>query len=365
MSIERYADLLTATIYWSVVLVWTFIVFFYGRQYLRFKRIYPLLTTLLIVLFIDGSRTLFENIYFGARYTARIGILPTHLFQILDEPYYVAIPKGINLLAGLIIILVIVRRWFRALEEDEIRRRTTDQLRSELLSLASHELRSPLTTIGGYAHTLVREFGRLGEATQKEFLEAIASESDRLSHMVAELLDMSQIDEGRLVLQRRAVRPADLCQEAVRRATHPELQHVFRLEVGAGLPEVLADPDRVHQALANYISNALKFSAEGSEIVVGGRAKDDAVEFYVTDHGVGIPREEQTHLFTRFHRASNAHGPETAGAGLGLYIAKGIVEAHDGSVRFESELGKGSTFAFTLPTVAGQRKAELASAERR
>jgi signal transduction histidine kinase len=362
MNFEHYANLLTAVIYWSVVLVWACIVFFYGRQYVRFKKIYPLLTALLIVLFIDGARTLFENIYFGARYTARIGLLSPRLFDVLDQPYYVAIPKGINLIAGLIIILVIVRRWFRSLEEEETRRRTSEQLRSELLSLASHELRSPLTTIRGYAHTLLREFGSLGEETQKEFLEAIAAESDRLSHMVAELLDMSQIDEGRLVLQRRAVRASDLCQEAVRRATHPELKHVFRLEVQAGLPEVLADPDRVQQALANYISNALKFSAEGSEVVVGARTRDGWVEFYVSDRGVGIPREEQPHLFGRFHRAANAHGPGTPGAGLGLYIAKGIVQAHGGEVAFQSELGKGSTFSFTLPTVAGQRKAELAAA---
>jgi signal transduction histidine kinase len=359
MSIDQYVNLFTAIIYWSIVLVWACIVFFYGRQYLRFKKIYPLLTTLLIVLCIDGGRTLFENIYFGTRYTARIGLFPSYLFDVLDQPYYVVIPKGINLIAGLIIIMVLVRHWFRALEEEEGRRRGAEQFRAELLSVASHELRSPLTTIRGYAHTLLREFGNLGEATQKEFLEAIASESDRLSHMVAELLDMTQIDEGRLSLQRRAMKPAELCQQAVRRSTHPELRHVFRLEVEAELPEVLADPDRVHQALANYISNALKFSPEGSEIVVGARARDDAVEFYVTDQGVGIPREEQTHLFTRFHRATNAHGPESPGAGLGLYIAKGIIEAHGGTVEFQSELAKGSTFSFTLPTVAGQRRAEL------
>ncbi|NIR03248.1 MAG: hypothetical protein GTN78_24115, partial [Gemmatimonadales bacterium] len=89
-------------------------------------------------------------------------------------------------------------------------------------------------------------------------------------------------------------------------------------------------------------------------MIVGARATDDSVEFYVTDHGIGIPRDEQRRLFTRFHRAANAHTPDTPGAGLGLYITKGIIEAHNGRVSFQSELGRGSTFSFWLPTVAGR-----------
>ena len=361
VDLDRYWMLFTAVIYWALTVCWLFIVIFYGRQYLRFKRIYPLVTTLLIVLFIDGVRTLIESVYFGTRYTARTGLILPSLYQTLDQPYYVAIPKVINLIAALIIIAVIVRRWFHSLEQEQNRRVAVEKFQSELLSLASHELRSPLTTIRGYAHTLLREFGKLGEATQREFLEAIAVESDRLSHMVSELLDMTQIDEGRLRLQRQAVDPGALCHQAVRAATHPELRHSLRVEVDPGLPRVLADPDRIHQALGNFLSNAIKFSAETTEIVVGARKTDDSVEFYITDRGVGIPREEQAHLFTRFHRAANAHGGDTPGAGLGLYIAKGIIEAHGGTVGFQSELGKGSTFSFTLPTVAGQRKAELAA----
>ena len=355
---DRYMTYLTAIIYWSLVICWLSIIIFYLRQYVRFKRIYPLVTTLLIVLFIDGTRTLIESIYFGTRYTARTGLLPPHLYGLLDQPYYVAIPKSINLIAALIIILVIVRSWFHNLEEEQQRRRAAEQFRAELLSLASHELRAPLTSIRGYASTLVREYGRLGEATQKEFLEGIASEAERLNHLVSDLLDSSQIEEGRLRIERRAVTPQRLCEEAVRTASHPGMKHVLRVAIEPGLPEVLADPNRIHQAVSNLIGNAVKFSPEGSEIVVGARRKNDHVEFYLADHGIGIPRGEQARLFTRFHRAANAHAPDTPGAGLGLYVTKGIIEAHGGNIGVKSELGRGSTFWFTLPTVEGQVRAE-------
>jgi signal transduction histidine kinase len=352
----------TAVVYWSLVICWLCIVFFYARQYRRFKHIYPLATTLLIVLCIDGTRTLIESLYFGARYTARTGLIPAQLYPILDQPQYVAIPKVINLIAALIIIAVIVRRWFHSLEQEQQQRASGEKFRSELISLASHELRAPLTAIHGYANTLVREFGELGEATQREFLEGIASESERLNHLISELMDMEQIDGGRLRMERRALSPEKLCEIAVRRATHPELKHELRVEVETDLKEVLVDPNRIHQAIANFISNAIKFSAEGTEVVVGARAKGDHVEFFVSDHGVGIPRDEHGKLFTPFHRAANAHSPDTPGTGLGLYIAKGIVEAHGGQIGFKSELGRGSTFFFTVPTVEAQRQADLAQA---
>jgi signal transduction histidine kinase len=280
------------------------------------------------------------------------------IYKLLYQPYYVAIPKGINLVAALIIILVIVGRWFRSLEREMRQRQAVEKFRSELLSLASHEMRTPLTSIRGYANTLLRESGHLGEETQKEFLEGIASESERLSHLVSDLLDMSQIEEGRLRVERRAAAPEQICRDAVNGATHPELKHQLRSDVTPDLPVVLADPNRIQQALANLISNAIKFSPEGSEVIVGARRESDSVEFYVKDGGVGIPREEQAHLFDRFRRAANAHDAGTPGAGLGLYITRGIVEAHGGTISVDTELGTGSTFRFTLPTVEGKVRAE-------
>jgi signal transduction histidine kinase len=353
---------MTAAIYWALAICWAFIVVFYARQYFRLKRLHPVLAVLLVVLFIDGARTLIESIFFGARYSAKAGMAPSIWVTVLDEPYYVAIPKAITLIAALVIILVIVRRWFPSLEREEQQRQAAEQFRSELISLASHELRAPLTSIRGYAHTLVREFGHLSEGTQREFLEGIASQSDRLSHLVSDLLDMSQIDEGRLRIELHAVAPQQLCEDAVSTVSHPALTHVLRLEVAPGLPEVLADPGRIRQVLTNLISNAIKFSPERSEIVVGARRTDHAVEFHVTDRGVGIPREEQGRLFSRFHRAASAHAPETPGAGLGLYISRAIVDSHGGAMDFRSDLGSGSTFFFTLPTLEGRKIAEATAA---
>ena len=357
-DLDHYMMVFTAFIYWALVLCWGAIVVFYGRQYVRIRAAYPLIATLLVVLFIDGSRTLIESLYFGTRYTAGARIFPYDWFDLLDRPYLVAIPKVINLCAALVIIVVIVRSWFFNLEREQRQRESIEKLQTELLSLATHELKTPLTAIRGYAHTLVREYGHLGEETQREFLEAIASESDRLSHLISMLLDVTQLDEGRLRVARRAVTPLALCEDAARTANHPEFKHVLRVEAPEDLPEVLADPDRIHQVLTNLISNAAKFSPDGSEIVLAATRTNGFIEFSVTDQGVGIPREEQAKIFTRFHRAANAHNSETPGSGLGLYITKGIVEAHGGRMDFSSELGRGSRFVFTLPTVEGRRKAE-------
>ena len=351
----------TAVIYWALTVCWLSIVIFYGRQYVRLRRIHPLTATLIIVLFIDGTRTLIETIYFGARYSAKANFINAALTELLDRPYYVAIPKVINLFAALVIILVIVRSWFQSLEQEQRQRASVEKFQSELISLASHELRTPLTSIRGYAHTLVREFGHLGEETQREFLEAIASESDRLSGLISTLLDVSQIDEGRLRIQRRPVAPKDLCEEAVRAAVHPEFRHTVTVAAAEDLPEVFADMDRIHQVLMNLVSNASKFSPPGSEIAISAAKEERAVRFSVTDHGMGIPREEQGRLFTRFHRASNAQELDSPGSGLGLYIARGIVEAHGGTMGFASELGRGSTFFFTIPTMESQMQAELSS----
>jgi signal transduction histidine kinase len=360
---DRYMTLLTAIIYWALTVCWLSIIFFYWRQYLRFKRVYPLLTTLLVVLFIDGTRTLFESIYFGARYTARTGLLPSDWYQLLDQPYYVAIPKSINLIAALIIIMVIVRNWFNSLEEEQHKRRAVETFRSELLSLASHELRTPLTSIRGYALTLIREFGNLSEETQREFLGGISSEAERLSHLISDLLDSSQIEEGRLRIERQTVKAAQLCEDAVQTARHPDSRHLFTVEVAPTLPEVVADPVRVHQVLSNLIANAAKFAPVDTVIIVGAKRENEHVKFYVTDQGIGISKAEQGKLFNRFQRAQNAHTPETPGVGLGLYISKGIVEAHGGKIGVDSEVGHGSTFWFTLPTIAGAIQAEERAAQ--
>ncbi len=127
---------------------------------------------------------------------------------------------------------------------------------------------------------------------------------------------------------------------------------------------MLADTDRIYQVFANLVGNAAKYSPEGSEIVLHAAPRDGFVEFSVLDQGVGIPREDQADLFTRFHRAANAHASDTPGTGLGLYIAKGLVEAHGGRIGCESELGRGTRFHFTLPVVEGRREAELGAPTR-
>jgi PAS domain S-box-containing protein len=235
---------------------------------------------------------------------------------------------------------------------DVTRERELDRMKDEFVSLVSHELRTPLTSIKGYVDLLID--GDAGEVTeeQKEFLQIVKNNSDRLVLLVNDLLDVSRIEAGRINLR---VQPVDLagCIDEVATSLRPLMEQKrqsLKLEVPADLPQVRADRDRVVQIMTNLLSNAHKYTLEGGAVTVRAQVSEGEVQVEVGDTGVGLTADERDKLFTKFFRAQNPATQNVSGTGLGLNIVKSLVESQGGRIWVTSEPMKGSTFIFTIPT---------------
>lgn len=226
-----------------------------------------------------------------------------------------------------------------------------EEMKAQLLSTVSHELRTPLASIKGFASTLLRDDVRWDEATQREFLRIIEEESNRLEELIDHLLDMSQVEAGALRIQREPVQLRRIVREAVEQAQRRTEAHWFVMDLPAELPRVWADPRRIRQVLNNLLENAIKYSPAGGQITVTCELENNDVVVSVADQGQGIPREHLDRIFDRFYQVDGTSTRAMGGSGLGLAIAKGIIEAHHGTIWAESEAGQGSVFRFSLPIV--------------
>ena len=228
-----------------------------------------------------------------------------------------------------------------------------EKSRRDFIANVSHELRTPLTSIQGYTETLLD--GALEDDHVREFLEVIRKNAARMSRLTEDLLRLTRVESGeqRFVMQR--VSADELIQDAlesfreVARSYEVELEVELAVEHSVPTAHVNADREAIHQVFSNLIENALKYAASGKKVVLGVRAVESGVEFYVKDFGPGISSEHLPRLFERFYRVDKARSRESGGTGLGLAIAKHIVLVHGGTIRAESELNHGSTFLFTLP----------------
>jgi hypothetical protein len=226
-----------------------------------------------------------------------------------------------------------------------------NNLKNKFLGIAAHDLRSPIANIKGYADLFTDGLiGRL-DATQKESIRTIARLCDKMLALINDLLDVSAIESGHLAMEKREVDLgtylAGVHRDNALMARSKSIE--LTLEVPEALPEVLMDPNRIDQVINNLITNAIKFSAPRSRIVLRAVLSEGAVAISVTDQGQGIPRKEMSKMFQYFGRTSVLPTAGEKSTGLGLAIAKRMVEAHGGKIGVESEPGKGSTFTFTLP----------------
>jgi PAS domain S-box-containing protein len=230
--------------------------------------------------------------------------------------------------------------------------RVVEEMKSDFVSTVSHELRTPLTSIYGFAETLLREDVAFGEIERRTFLGYIASESERLTSIVDALLNVARLDTGDLQVQIAPTDVAAVVADAVQaaRTAGDGDGHSFVLELEDDGLTADADADKLRQILDQLIQNAVKFSPDGGAVTVSARRRSDAVEVSVLDEGVGIPAAEQQRIFTKFYRA-DAQRSGGGGAGLGLFIAQGLVTAMGGRIWVDSSEGKGSAFTFELPTV--------------
>ncbi|MBZ0286308.1 MAG: cell wall metabolism sensor histidine kinase WalK, partial [Anaerolineae bacterium] len=227
--------------------------------------------------------------------------------------------------------------------------RRAQEMQNIFISSVSHELKTPVALIKGYAGTLRREDAAWDPAVIRNGLEVIEDEADRLTELIENLLAASKLQAERMRLDLSDVRLDLLAARAVERFSTQTTTHTFKLEFPPNFPVIQGDEARLRRVLDNLLSNAIKYSPEGGTIEVGGKADDQSVTVYVRDEGVGIRPADQEHVFDRFYRVDGALSRKTQGTGLGLYLAKAIIEAHNGTIQVKSKPGEGSTFFFTLP----------------
>jgi two-component system phosphate regulon sensor histidine kinase PhoR len=223
-----------------------------------------------------------------------------------------------------------------------------EKSRRDFIANVSHELRTPLTSIQGYTETLLDS--PIADNHVREFLEIIRKNAARMSRLTEDLLTLARVESGEQRFDIQRVSAEELLQDALESFVDVAHSYGVDLVIENSVPgaNVNANREAIHQIFSNLIENALKYAASGKKVILGARAVEGSVEFYVRDFGSGISSEHLPRLFERFYRVDKARSRESGGTGLGLAIAKHIVLAHEGTIRAESELNHGSTFLFTL-----------------
>jgi two-component system phosphate regulon sensor histidine kinase PhoR len=234
---------------------------------------------------------------------------------------------------------------------DVTRLKQLENTRKEFVANVSHELRTPLSLIKGYVETLI-DGAKNDPEVATRFLQTIEKHTDRLTYLIEDLLTISRLESGQVVMNVQSFELRPVAQRVLDdlHARAAEKQAQLINEIPAGL-KLRADADRLQQVFFNLVDNAIKYGPVGGRVEVGARSRaDGAVEVWVRDNGPGIPAEAKERVFERFYRVDRARSRDQGGTGLGLAIVKHIVQSHHGEVWVESELEKGATFHFTVPT---------------
>lgn len=226
-----------------------------------------------------------------------------------------------------------------------------DATKDEFVSMASHQLRTPLTSVKGYLSMVLE--GDAGDVTpaQRQLLEEAFTSSERMVHLIGDFLNVSRLQTGKFMIERHPVDIARVIEQEVDGMKQIASSHGIKLTLKkpARVPTLYLDENKIRQVMMNFIDNAIYYSPEGTPVRVTMQVEDGDIVFRVIDKGMGVPEASQKKLFTKFFRAENARKQRPDGTGIGLYLAKRIVDGHHGKLVFESTVGKGSTFGFRLP----------------
>ncbi len=237
--------------------------------------------------------------------------------------------------------------------------RESERLKSQLVSIVSHELRNPLTSILGYTSLLLKRDFEKAQVTH--YLEIIQQQGNRLTSLIDHFLESESVETGRLEIKLQPLDLKVLLAEETKLVSDKVMKHRIELAVDANSLPVRGDRERLAQVFANLLGNAVKYSPEGGLVEVGGEVVGDLVIIQVRDQGIGIPDEHQAQIFTKFFRG-DARESGIAGTGLGLAVSREIVEAHGGRIRFTSDPGSGSCFRLELPLYRIPEDADLVAA---
>ncbi len=258
-----------------------------------------------------------------------------------------------------------IKRAEETLKEANKRLQALNQIKSEFVSVVSHDLRTPLTSIKNAVQLLLTgKTGSLNE-TQNRFMSMAARNIDRLARLINDLLDLSKLEAGKIELRFARTDLRQIIMNSIETFRSRADEKAIRLEMDCpeNLPGIYADSDRIEQIFSNFLDNALKFTTGGGRITVSAREAGDKVEAAVEDTGVGLSSEAQEHVFEQFYQVEDTLSRTTQGTGLGLSIVKKLIESHGGSISVQSETGKGSRFFFTLP-VFTPRAVEMETLEK-
>lgn len=234
--------------------------------------------------------------------------------------------------------------------EQAARREAEDanDLKSKFLGMVSHELRTPLTSIKGFITTLLADDVRWDDDDRQEFISIVGEEADKLTELVEQLLEVSKLQGGVLQISAQPIRFDTVFNDALAQIQTLTFNHQLTIDIPAELPAINADKRRLEQVLVNLVDNAVKYSPPETTITVSARAVDKAVRIDIVDQGLGIPEEEHDAVFEPFRQLDRKRGSQN-GAGLGLAICKGLVEAHGGRIWIEHSVPSGTVVSFTVP----------------
>ena len=236
---------------------------------------------------------------------------------------------------------------------DITERKKLEQLKDEFIGLVSHELRTPLTVIGGCLSTLLTEWNRLSPSEVQQLLKDALLESQSLSHLIENLLELSRAQAQQLALYSELIDVKTLVRVILHKIKRQAPSHRFSISIPDKLPSINGDPLRIERIIYNLLDNAAKYSPPGSHIKVSAYAEPERLVIGISNHGKGLSSSEQARIFGPFQRLENNRPDQARGAGLGLMVCRRLVEAHGGEIWVESKKGRGSTFFFSLPRKKG------------
>ena len=289
----------------------------------------------------------------------KVGVKPVGVMVLSSRD----VERGtVEAIAGLVALALERARFLTEVRHTEALRQS-DELKAAILASISHDLRTPLTSIRAAVESLLEENISWDRSAVHEFHLIISEEVSRLSRLVDNLLEMARIEAGELKLTKRWDSIAEIFSNVLLRCERSLREHHVRIDADENQPLVFVDSRLIGEALANLVENSARYSPAGTDITISGNVQSGQLIINVSDEGIGIPPDEINKVFDKFYRGAGLPGKPTTGTGMGLAIARGIVEAHGGRIRVESRAGHGATFSFAIPVACKSAAPQALPAE--